>query len=196
MSVCYFPIMRCLSKITVTTLTILVNEGKFAYKLSYLLSEVWDPSSLWDSLDSDLYSPSLEPGLAGATDGMSTANQGLIVQLVDWQRSQDGYQKFIESQNTLHQDETMLLQDVKGFTDTMMITIVYNLLFKSCRVDPPRLRKTEESMVNPPIIYLYYLCLHWFVSKSVVNRLYLYFQYCFCSASGSLFSQFRIHFQY
>jgi hypothetical protein len=77
----------------------------------------------------------------------------------------------------------------KAATDEMLnILFIYNLLFKSCRIAPPRLRKADEPTIDPPIIYLYYLCLHWFVSKSIVNRLYLYFQYWFFLAGGSFLS--------
>ena len=74
--------------------------------------------------------------------------------------------------------------------------IYNNLLVKCCRFAPLRLRNTEESAVGQSIILYIVFCLHWFVSKSIVNRLYLYFQHCFCLASGSLFSQFHIHFRY
>jgi hypothetical protein len=35
------------------------------------------------------------------------------------------------------------------------LTYIYNLLFKSCRIAPHRLRKADESTIDPPIIYLY-----------------------------------------
>jgi hypothetical protein len=72
----------------------------------------------------------------------------------------------------------------------MILHDVYNLLFKSCRAAPQRLRKTEKSTVDPPIIHLYYLCSHWFISKSIVNCLYLYFQYFFSLACGPPFPSF------
>ena len=56
---------------------------------------------------------------------------------------------------------------------------LYNLLFKSCRFAPLGLRKIE-SQRSTRQINLHYLVLHWFISKSVINHLWLYFQYSFC----------------
>ena len=50
---------------------------------------------------------------------------------------------------------------------------IYNLLFKSYSFAPQRLRKTEKSAVYLPI-NLYYLLLHWFIPKSIINCLCLY----------------------
>jgi hypothetical protein len=43
-------------------------------------------------------------------------------------------------------------------------------------------------------ILLYYL--HWYISKSAIDLLFLYVQYCLVSARGPLFSEFRIHLRY
>jgi hypothetical protein len=56
--------------------------------------------------------------------------------------------------------------------------ILYNLLFKSCRF-ALRLRKTAKSTVVPTrlLFYIMVLVLHWFIPKSIINLLYLYFRY-------------------
>ena len=69
--------------------------------------------------------------------------------------------------------------------------IIYNLLFKSCSFAPQLLRKKflERRTVNSlPAYYSILICLLWYIPESVINRLWLYFQYSLCSTCRSLFS--------
>ena len=70
---------------------------------------------------------------------------------------------------------------------------IYNLLYKSCSFAPQRLRKTEKSAVYPPI-NLYYLLLHWFIPKSIIDSLFLHIHYWFHSTGRLPFPQVPEHY--